>query len=290
MQVWNKKVEARTKELHRTVHLLKRTNEELQESYFAAIPVFSSLVELQENSNVGHSKRVAEHAHELATLISLNDADARQVYFAGLLHDIGKIGFSGGIGSRPYSALTAEERQEFEKHTYMGQAALMALKPLEQAATLIRSHHERFDGKGYPDGLAGEDIPVGARILAVTNDYDSLRAGMLLEEPFNGNEARDFLRSHRGERYDPKIVDAFVELLKKQDQRDGRAPEKKVTAKDLREGMKLSKDLVNSQGLLLLSQGQRLSEALIEKLRSLEMQGEKCFVIHVNQEQGDGGK
>ncbi|GAO35174.1 response regulator receiver [Sulfuricella sp. T08] len=275
------KVRERTEEVRQTMGFLEVAHKQLKESYLTSLKVFANLMELREGAMGGHSRRVADYARRLAQRLGLSDSEVQDVMFAGLLHDIGKIGLPDHLLHKPFSALTAEERAEVIKHPAIGQAALMALENMKEAARLIRSHHERFDGMGYPDGLSGIAIPRGARILAVANDYDAVQTGSVLSRRLTETEAREFLLEGRGKRYDPKVADVFLEMLGGIDSSGYAGPEVKILATALRKGMVLARDLVSHDGLLLLSKDYLLDDAMIEQIRSFEQAEGKPLAIYV---------
>jgi HD-GYP domain-containing protein (c-di-GMP phosphodiesterase class II) len=201
---------------------------------------------------------------------------------AGLLHDIGKIGLPDEILRKPFNALNADERSLVVRHPVTGELALMAVDALKGAAALIRHHHERFDGAGYPDGLQGLAIPLGARILAVVNDYDALQLGTLVNRPLRPAEARDFLIENSGKRYDPEVVRAFLGAVPQVAEAvvlPG-MPHRPAT---LRPGMVLARDLVHRDGYLLLAHGFVLDAKMIEQLARLEATEGHALTIHVTQ-------
>jgi len=277
------KVAARTAELQKTMGRLEKTHERLKKSFIASIHVFSNLMELRDGNASGHSRRVADWARKLALKLGLSEVEAQEIMVAGLLHDIGKLALSDHLIRKPFSTLTSEERTEVCKHPAKGQAALMGLEQLKDAAKLIRSHHERFDGQGYPDGLSGLAIPLGARILAVANDYDALQCGNLMAKKLSAEEARKMIAEGHGNRYDPKVVEAFMDLF-------GRVgeliPQQKpavalLGAADLRPGMTLAHDLMSRDGILLLSKEYILDERLIEQIRNFERTEVNPIQIHI---------
>lgn len=274
-------VKARTAEIQQTVDMLDLAYKEMKRSYVTSIPVFANLVEMREGKAAGHSRRVAEQARLVARQLEMTEEDVENIYFAGLLHDIGKIGLPDALISRPYVGLSPRERSLMDKHPAMGAAALLALEAMEGVSKIIRSHHERFDGKGYPDQIFGDRIPLGARILAVVSDYDALQIGALIDEPATPAEARAFLINNKGLRYDPEVVDAFSKVLDAQPVQDTLIRELKLTSDGLREGMVLARDLVNSDGMLLLTKGHNLTETMIMKIRRFEKDTGKSLVIHV---------
>ncbi|MHB1292358.1 MAG: HD domain-containing phosphohydrolase [Sulfuricella sp.] len=280
------KVSARTEEVRQTMGFLEVAHRELKDSFLTSLKVFANLMELREGAMGGHSRRVADHARRLAQRLGLSDNEVQDVMFAGLLHDIGKIGLPDRLLHKPFAALTTEERAEVVKHPATGQAALMALENMKEAARLIRGHHERFDGMGYPDGLSGMAIPRGARILAVANDYDALLTGSFMSKQMTETEAREFLMEGRGKRYDPKVTDVFLEMLGSIDSSVYAGPEVKIPSSALRRGMALARDLVSPEGLLLLSKDYLLDDAMIRQIRKFEQTEGKPLAIYVRPGKG----
>lgn len=277
------RVAAQTQEIRQVLSQLELTHEELKKSFVTSVRVFANLVELREGELSGHSRRVAEHARALALRLGMSEVDAQQVLYAALLHDIGKIGLPDALIHRPYVSLSAEERARVAQHPVAGQAALLALEPLQDAALMIRHHHERYDGQGFPDALKGEAIPLGARILAVTNDFDALQRGTLVEGKQSPAQARAFLMANKEQRYDPKMVDAFVALLDElSNAPPAAATEMRLSSDNLKPGMVLARDLINSKGMLLLPRGRELSAPLITKIRAFEREEDRGYTIHVH--------
>lgn len=276
-----KKVQARTEELRQTNLFLELAYQQLQESYYAAIPIFASMIQLREGPGAGHGMRVAELARDVAVHMGMGDDDVRHVYFAGLLHDIGKLAWSDELLRTPYAGLSTAQRKVVEKHPITGQAILMGLEPLHKTANLIRYHHEHYDGKGFPDRLFGERIPLGARILAVVNDYDGLRNGTLLGEDLSSLDARAFIEKRRSTRYDAAVVDAFVAVLDAKEKGEGLVRELRLEPRQLIPGMVLSRDLVSPEGVLLLTKGYRLNDVLVRKLNAYAEEDQTPLLVHI---------
>ncbi|WP_246264417.1 HD domain-containing phosphohydrolase [Aromatoleum toluvorans] len=275
-----RKVQERTRELEQANASLKGANERLKQNFLVSIKTFSGLMELRSGGVAGHGRRVADLARKLALRLEVDAREQQDVFFAGLLHDIGKIGFSDAMLAKPVARMTGEEMALYRKHALAGEAALMPLDELKGAAQIIRSHHERFDGQGFPDGLQGLAISVGARILSVVNDYDGLQIGTLADKRLNRDEALAMLVHARGKRYDPQVVDAFVELL------GGVAQEPPsrdiaVAAIDLRPGMVLARDLVGRDGALLLAADYILDESLVRQIQNYARREGIPLVLHV---------
>ncbi|HWQ94021.1 MAG TPA: HD domain-containing phosphohydrolase [Gammaproteobacteria bacterium] len=276
-----KRVEARTQEIKQTSDMLDLAFNELKRGYAATISVFANLVELRDGATAGHARRVAEHARTIAQQLQLVDDETQDVYFAALLHDVGKIGLPDNLIHKPYIALSHQDRERVEQHCAVGQTALTGLDTLQKAAVFIRGHHERYDGKGFPDGLMGPHIPLGARILAVANDYDALQIGSLLDVKLSPVEARAFLVSNRGMRYDPAVVDIFLKIIEGSSY--GMLPQKEVplASEDVREGQVLSRDMIDPEGRLLLTKARVLNADLIKKIKSFEREVDRGFTIYV---------
>ena len=276
------RVKARTEEIQQTADMLDLAYREIKRSYVNAIPVFANLIELREGASAGHGRRVAELARAVAGEMGVDEEGVENIYIAGLLHDIGQLGMPDQILAKSYTSMTQPEVVKYKKHPILGQAALMALDSMEGVGVLIRHHHEQYNGKGYPDELAGEQIPLGARILSVISDYDALQLGALVDGMLTVQEARSFLQNGKGKRYDPTVVDAFLQWLEKNPQLSPEAYATRVASGDLEVGMKLAKDLINKEGMLLLSEGHVLDERNIERIRTFERHEDHAFTIFID--------
>lgn len=264
------KVQARTHELRATLAKLQEANRELKDGYVAAIKTFARLIEMRQVHGTQPARMVGERAHRLALALGMAEAEAQDVLFAALLRDIGKIGFSDDLMNRPFNRLSPEELERVRRYPLDGQAALMALEPLQGAARLIRSHRERINGSGFPDGLLGNNIPLGARILAVVGDYFALTAGMLERRPLGEAAACEYLVQHRGTHYDAQVVDAFVELFGKAGASQVVSePDIHLAPDELEPGMVLSRDLLSENGVVWLPRGHLLDAHLVARIRQL---------------------
>jgi len=281
-----KQVEDRTEELRQAMGFLEKANTSLKMQYTTSVKIFANLIELREGiageAGVGHARRVADQAHQLGNAMELPDEEIQDILFAALLHDIGKIALPDKLLKTPYDELNADERKEFEKHPLLGQAILVALEPLHAAANLIHAHHEWFNGKGYPKQLHGCQIPIGARILAVIDDYNALLTGALFNYQHSPEEAKEFLQKERNERYDPQIVDSFIQLLESETPTTKILTERCLKSPGLQDGMVLTHDLVTNNGLLLLSKGQPLNDKLILKICQLESAADYDLSFYVD--------
>lgn len=278
------KVASRTAALKQAMQRLEASNAQLKKSFFNTVHAFSGLIEMREGRLGGHSRRVANQARRLANGMGMPEAEVQEVMLAGLLHDIGKIGMSDEILKKPFNMLTADERSQMVRHPVTGELALMSVESLKGAGKLIRHHHERFDGNGYPDGLAGLAIPLGARVLAVVNDYDALQLGTLVNRPISAADARRFLADNAAKRYDPEVVRVFLEGYAGGDA-SRIAEDEDITLPyrpaDLKPGMVLAHDLLHRDGYLLLAHGFVLDERMIDQLTRLERTEGHVLIVHV---------
>lgn len=277
------KVRARTEELRQTMAFLEDAHERLKKGFVTSIRVFSGLIEMRNAAMMGHSRRVAEMARSIAQRMGMSNGEVQNVFIAGLLLDIGKIGLPDDLLTKPYTHMTAEERSAVAKCPVKGQMALMALEQLQDAAKLIRSHREWFNGTGYPDRLAGSNIPLGARILALVKDYDAVQIGALQARHMNEADAVLLIQDGKGEHYDPLVVDAFMnEIVSIHASEYVAKTDVAMRAGQLIPGMALSRDLVAETGEMLLSKDHVLTEFDIEQILYFEHIGGKALAIYIN--------
>ena len=271
------KVKARTEELRQTMGFLEVAHDKLKKGFITSIRVFSNLIEMREGVMAGHSHRVAELSREIALQMGMKDAEVQDVFLAALLHDVGKIGLPDYLLEKPYNSMTGEERGDFMRHPAQGQMALMALEQLQEAAKLIRCHHEHFNGQGYPDRLQGLEIPPGARIIALANEFDAAQIGTLLGKRLKPAEAILFIQEGSGGRYDPAVVEAFMRVMKAKNTA-GATKELALHADQLKSGMVLSRDLMSNKGELLLSKEHVLNAGLIAQIKGYAKLGSSLTV------------
>ncbi len=267
------KVSARTAEL-------AAATERLKKNYLNSIKVVSNLIELRGGPINGHARKVADLARRTAQQMGLNGADTHEVFIAGLLHDIGHIGMSESLLACSVPLMSVEDKAAYVKHPVLGEQALMPLDDMRGVAALVRSHHERPDGQGYPDGLTGEAIPLGARILAVVDAYDDLQSGHLIRTPLSAEEARIMLQRGRGSQYDAAAVDALFQVLSPA--RREKAPQCIELSLDaLQAGMVLGRDLRSPEGVMLLATDHVLTADLIQRIRVHAHRSAGSMVFHI---------
>jgi response regulator RpfG family c-di-GMP phosphodiesterase len=263
------KVALRTAELQDAVGALAVSNDKLKANFLTSLKVFSTLIEMREAESAGHSRRVTDMARKIGERMGIDAADAQDLLLAGLLHDIGKIGLSDATLRLARDASDGDIPLAFYKYPLRSEQALTPLEGLRGAAVIIRAHRERFDGRGYPEGLAGTAIPLGARILAVAKDYDASQIGTLSRHRMPAEAARGRIAQGRGTLYDPEVVDVLLSVL---DAADAPAPlDMRIELSDLVAGMVLSRDLVTLDGVLLLTADRVLDESVVQRIRDFQM-------------------
>jgi putative nucleotidyltransferase with HDIG domain len=160
----------------------------------------------------GHSLRVGQYAEQLALELGLSGDDAHVIFLAGRLHDIGKCAIKNEVLLKP-GALNDEEREHMCIHPAVGGAMLESFSLFRECARYVRGHHERWDGQGYPDRLRGENIPIGARIIAVADAYDAMTTTRPYRKALPVAEAKRRLAEGSGSQWDPRVVTAFLGLI-----------------------------------------------------------------------------
>ncbi len=187
---------------------------ELQDSHLGTIRALAATVEARDHYTNGHAMRVTLLAHVLSQEYGLDPEELRRLQRAAALHDIGKIGTPDGVLLKP-GRLSNSEWQSIKKHPDIGAGIVAATPYLQDTATVIRHHHERFDGQGYPERLAGEDIPIAARILAIIDAFDAMTSDRPYRRAFAIDEAVNRIIKGSGSQFDPRAAAAFVELYQR---------------------------------------------------------------------------
>jgi HD-GYP domain-containing protein (c-di-GMP phosphodiesterase class II) len=192
---------------------LERALTSLQESYMATMKSLALVIEAKDRSTRGHLDRTQSYGLALARRLDGTGASPSELGYGFLLHDIGKVGIPEHILSKP-GPLTVPEWEVMRRHPVIGAQIVAPIRFLDEAAKVIRHHHERFDGTGYPDRLAGEAIPVSARIFAVADSFDA----MVSDRPYRRARTLDFalgqIQAGAGTQFDPVIVSAFVDMIR----------------------------------------------------------------------------
>jgi putative nucleotidyltransferase with HDIG domain len=186
-------------------------NLRLQENSLNVLKTMVNVLEQRDSYTAGHSRRVTEVAITIAGRLGLPDEEVKTLRLAGLIHDVGKIGIEDTILRKP-GRLTAEEFAAIRTHPERGVQIIEPLDFLKETAPIIRHHHEHFDGRGYPAGIAGEEIPLGARIIAIADTYDAMTSSRAYRVARSEREALDELQRCQRTQFDPELVALFWEI------------------------------------------------------------------------------
>ena len=190
--------------------------EDLEASYLSAVRALANSIDAKDAYTMGHSERVAKYSVEIGKKMNLSDKDLKNLYIGALLHDIGKIGIPEAIINKT-DKLTNEEYQEIKTHPTRGAMIIEPAKFLKEKVPLIKYHHERFDGKGYPDGLKGEEIPLMARIICCADSFDAMTSKRAYRDTMPIDFARKEMIRCSETQFDPKIVNAFLEVIENEE-------------------------------------------------------------------------
>ncbi len=187
----------------------------LHEYFVTTIKIFSNLMEIRAPKLLAHSKNVAYLSSQTAKLLGFNEEEVQEIYISGLLHDIGKIGFSDRLLRTSAFDLPHSDFEVYRKHPSFGFACLKSLDRMKNIAATIRAHHEQIDGEGFPEGLKGEDIPKSAQILGVVETYFELMEGELTGSSMTSMQAIKALYAQGDKAFDRSILDKFLIAAKK---------------------------------------------------------------------------
>jgi putative nucleotidyltransferase with HDIG domain len=191
---------------------LQRSNTELNLAYDSTLEGWSRALEVRDQETKGHSHRVAEITLRLARAMKVSEQDLVHIYRGALLHDIGKLGIPDNILLKS-GPLNEEEREMIRRHPTIAFEMLAPIFYLRPALDIPYSHHEMWDGAGYPRGLKGEEIPLAARIFAVVDVWDALTSDRPYRKAWSEEAALAYIREQSGKHFDPQVVDAFLSLI-----------------------------------------------------------------------------
>lgn len=185
---------------------------EIQRQTRDALISMADAIDQRDPSTFQHSQRVAQIAEAIAIRMGLSPEDVETLRMAARLHDVGKIGMSNTLLYKP-GKFDDEERAQFQAHPTLGANLVRSFRLFAEGQDLIRYHHERYDGTGYPSRLAGEEIPLGSRIMCVADSLDAMVSRRIYRDPLTLEQAKEELRRNRGTQFDPDIVDVALAMM-----------------------------------------------------------------------------
>lgn len=191
---------------------IKRLTDQLEQTE-SVIFALARAVEAKDSYTKEHILRIANYAERLGRALNLESQEILAIRYGGILHDIGKIGVSEAILRKP-GPLTEQEWLEIRKHPIIGESIIQPMRFANKVGPIVRGHHERWDGKGYPDGLKEKAIPLGARIVALVDSYDAMTTDRPYRKALSVKRACREIEQDAGSKFDPELVPIFLKLLK----------------------------------------------------------------------------
>lgn len=200
------------REQRETAEQLQVANDRLERASLSFATALVAALDARDQYTAGHSAAVAVYARDIAARLGLNEEQQQLAHLCGLVHDIGKVGLPAGLLEKP-GALTLEERRRMEEHSAIGERILAKVDDYAEIAHIVRHHHERVDGNGYPDRLHGDEIPILSRIIAVADAYNAMTSGRPYRDAMPSRVARFRLAQAAGTQFDITVVAAFEAIL-----------------------------------------------------------------------------
>jgi HD-GYP domain-containing protein (c-di-GMP phosphodiesterase class II) len=195
--------------IEKNLERARESEAELRMNYDLTLDAWAKVMEYRDRETEGHSRRLGVLCTRLAQVLGVSEEEIVQLQRGALLHDIGKLAIPDEILLKP-AALDEDEKRIIQKHPLYAKQMLSGIPFLQPSICVAYSHHERWDGQGYPDGLKGEEIPMLARIFAVVDTWDALRSKRIYRPAWSVEEAVAYLKQNAGIRYDPHIVEVFL--------------------------------------------------------------------------------
>ena len=204
---------AQMQEIKRINDELSDTYEKLEKAYMESIQTVRYTVEAKDTYTRGHSDRVSEYSVLIGEKLGLNEEDLRRLRIGGLFHDVGKIGVPDNILQKN-GKLSDDEYSEIKNHPTIGAHILSSASIFQDIIPIVKHHHERFDGRGYPGQLKGEEIPYLARIAAVADSFDAMTSRRVYRDSLPINVVIEEIEKNKGTQFDPSVADAFLDILR----------------------------------------------------------------------------
>ena len=198
-----------------SVERFKHMEDQLHSLQLHTFHAFARAIGARDAYTMHHDEHVADLMFELANELNLPGDEAITAYFLGLIHDVGKIGIPEAILNKP-GKLTASEFEKIKTHPAIGYQIIREIPNFNELATIVKYHHERYDGKGYPEGLGGKNIPLFSRMLAVCDSFDAMVSTRCYKDSMDKKDALQELLDCKGSQFDPKIAQTFINLITKE--------------------------------------------------------------------------
>lgn len=282
---WNSRleslVEERTRDLQKSNAQLTGSLELINKNYQNTVQVFSSLIEQRMGPNLISKRSLTWILRELAVVLGVDETETRALLYAGILRNVGKIGFPDELISTPYLELSIVQQRRYQSHISIAEGLLASIPPLQSAARILSQRHEVMDGSGYPNGIGVGEIDLSSSILSVVADYLCYCQGLIDGYEHPPAEALDQIKRQIGKRYDAKVYRAFEGIWPEVCLHFQRPVESSITVAEVKVGMVLARDVTAKNGSLLLAEGYEFESEMIYRLQRLEEKMQEKLEVHI---------
>jgi response regulator RpfG family c-di-GMP phosphodiesterase len=275
----DKKAKESSMEVEQAMSIINTMNSQAQTRLMESLNVLNQIVEWREGRDAGHSRFVAHYAEKIAAALSFSESQTQDLVIASMLHRIGMVCIPESICSRPYYELSPEEREKFMSYPKWGEKALKQAKSLAAVAKIIRHHREYVNGRGLPDGLVHNDIPIESKIICLLGEYFDVFNGRLDRNISGTEQAKEYISSWEGKRYDTQLTQIFLKLLEQKSEECWQIRD--IESSELEPGMIIDADVIADSGILLLTKGTKLTNEMIQHIVEFEKQNNEKYSIKV---------
>lgn len=254
---WMVQSERQAKDLRRLNAVLKRT-------FLDTIEIIQNIIEIKDPGSKDHAERVAKMSHFIGEKVLDKKGEVQKIVIAAKIHEVGKIAIPEEILHKDMFQRTEQENRLYNRYPQLGAACLEEVERFRDIARIIQHQKEWMNGEGQPDGLAGEEIPLGSRILAIADNFDTLY--FMVQKYDTAAETLTEIQQHLGTRFDPALFPHLYAYVMQHYADNNRPKDRKISLHELKPGMVLSRDLTTVSNVLLLPKGTTFTEDIINKL------------------------
>ncbi len=251
-------------ESERQAKELRRLNSMLKKTFLDTIEIIQNIIEIKDPGSKDHAQRVARMSHYIAEKVLGKSAEVQKIVIAAKIHEIGKVAIPDVILNKDLEVRTEQELRLYNRYPVLGAACLEEVDRFQDIANIIKHQKEWMNGEGKPDGLSGEDIPLGSRIIAITDNFDTLY--FMLQKYDTVAETLNEVQRHLGNRFDSALFPHLYAFVMEHYSNEERPKDRKISLHELKPGMVLSRDLTTVSNVLLLPKGTVFTESIIGKL------------------------
>lgn len=280
-QQLEQRVEDRTSLLRQLIHQLKFSQQELLQDHKSTLKILYNIISTNPHLDGAYAQNVSQLCGSLAQLAGLDKTGTEHCALAGLLAELGLLSLPAELVKKPFYQLDLHERVRYLQHPQQAQLMMAPATHLQPVADIIAHQFERFNGTGSPEQLLGEQIPLGARILAIARDFWGFSLQRLHKDKMGKNKALQQLKLQQGKTYDPALLQLLQQLVDGADEGVLDKAVRPLITAQLRPGMVLSQALYNDKDILLLPEGHQFTRASIERIRLLEQKTNQQFALHI---------